>query len=74
MSTTSKISKILELLNDSQWHTLDEIQKKTELNRDQLQHVIAFFKEYQFIVTDDTKGELKLREDVRRFLTQDVTS
>jgi hypothetical protein len=74
VSTASKIARILELLNDSQWHTLDEVQKKTELNRDQLQQVIAFFKEYQFIVTSDTKGDIRLREDVRRFLTQNVTS
>jgi hypothetical protein len=73
LSTTTKIARIIELLSDNQWHTLGEVQKKTNLSMDQLQQVTAFLKEYQFIASD-TRGDIKLREAARRFLTQTVTS
>ena len=53
---------------------LGEVQKKTRLNKDQVQQIIAFLREYQFVTTNDTKEEIRLQEAVRRFLTQNVTS
>jgi len=74
VSTAAKIARILELLEDGQWHVLGDVQKKTRLNEDQVQQIVAFLKEYQFITADDAKGEIRLQEAVRKFLTQDVTS
>ena len=53
---------------------LGEVQKKTRLNKDQVQQIIAFLKEYQFVITSDTKEEIRIQEAVKRFLTQNVTS
>jgi hypothetical protein len=53
---------------------LDDVQKKTKLNKDQVQQVIAFLKEYQFVTTNDTTEEIRLEEAVRRFLAQNITS
>jgi hypothetical protein len=53
---------------------LGEVQKKSRLNKDQVQQIIAFLKEYQFVTANDTKEEIRLQEAVRRFLTQNVTS
>jgi transposase len=50
------------------------LQKETKLNENQVQQVIAFLKEYQFVTTNDTKEEIRLHEAVRRFLTQNVTT
>jgi hypothetical protein len=74
VSTASKISRILELLNDGQWHMLDDVQKKTKLDKDQLQQIVAFLKEYEFIATKDEKEEVRLQETARRFLAQNITS
>jgi len=74
VSTASKIARILELLNDGQWHMLDDVQKKTKLDKDQLQQIVAFLKEYEFIATKDEKEEVRLQETARRFLTQNITS
>ncbi|MCJ7767632.1 hypothetical protein MUP79_04515 [Candidatus Bathyarchaeota archaeon] len=53
---------------------LNDVQKKTRLNKDQVQQIIAFLKEYQFVTTNDTKEEIRLQEAARRFLAQNVTS
>jgi len=62
------------VLNDGQWHTLKEIQQKTELNKNQIHQITRFLKEYNFIIVDETNKEIKLEEAVRKFLTQTATS
>jgi transcription initiation factor IIE alpha subunit len=73
-STTSKIVKILEMLSDKQWYTLKEIQQKMKLNENQMQQIIGFLKEYNFIIINEKGKEIKLEETVRRFLTQKTMS
>lgn len=73
-STTSKIVKILEMLSDKQWYTLKEIQRKMKLNENQMQQIIGFLKEYNFIIINEKGKEIKLEETVRRFLTQKTMS
>jgi hypothetical protein len=72
--TTSKIAEILELLGDEQWHTLEEIQEKMKLNDNQMQQIVGFLKEYNFIVVNEKREEIRLEETVRRFLIQKTTS
>jgi len=74
VSTAGKIARILELLNDGQWHMLDDVRKKTRLDKDQLQQIVAFLKEYEFIMTKDEEEEIRLQVTARRFLAQNVTS
>jgi len=62
------------VLNDGQWYTLKEIQQKTELNKNQINQITRFLKEYNFIIVDETNKEIKLEENVRKFLTQTTTS
>jgi len=71
--TTSEISKILEMLSDGQWHLLEEIQQKTELDKNKTRQVMVFLKKYSFIVLDEAKKRIKLEEAVRNFLTQTAT-
>jgi hypothetical protein len=48
---------------------LDDVQKKTKLDKDQLQQIVAFLKEYEFIATKDEKEEIRLQETARRFFS-----
>jgi len=70
----SKVTKILEILNDEQWHTLKEIQEILELNEKQIRQIVKFLKEYGFIIANETNGEVKLEEAVGKFLMQNATS
>lgn len=72
--TTSKIAKILEILNDEQWHTLKEIQEKIQLNKSQLQQIIRFLKEYNFIIVDEESKGIRIEKTVQQFLTKDTRS
>ncbi|MGC9345275.1 MAG: hypothetical protein ACP5ER_00575 [Candidatus Bathyarchaeales archaeon] len=74
ISTTTKIAEILEMLNDGKWHTLEEIQQKTKMDKNQIQPIIEFLEEYNFIVMDEAKKKIKLDKTVQKFLTHATTS
>ena len=69
-----RIAGVLEILNDGKWHTLEEVQRKMNLNRNQIQHIAWFLKEYQFVIMDETKNKIRIEETVRKFLTQETTA
>lgn len=73
-STATKIAEVLEILNDGQWHTVEEIQRKMKLSKSQIQQITRFLKEYEFVTVDVAKKEMKLDEAVRKFLTEKITS
>jgi DNA-binding IclR family transcriptional regulator len=68
------MTRILEILNDGKWHTLNEIQQKTEIDQKQAEQAISFLKEYNFIITDKTKNKARLDEKIQQFLTRTATS
>jgi alpha-tubulin suppressor-like RCC1 family protein len=70
MSTASKITEILDLLNDGEWHKIREIEEKMRLEEKDIQQIVDFLKEYNFIVLEETKKAIKIEEKTRRFLVQ----
>jgi len=68
------MTKILEILYDGKWHTLYEIQQKTKLDKNQIQQVIEFLKEYGFISVDEMARKTILDKTVQKFLTQKSNS
>jgi predicted transcriptional regulator len=70
----SKIAEILEILIDEQWHTLKEIQQKMKINDAQVQQIVRFLKEYNFIIMDEANAAMKIEGTVQRFLAQKTTS
>lgn len=69
-STATKIANVLKILNVGKWHTLEEIQQKTNLDKNQIQQVIGFLERYCFITVDETTGKVMLKKTVQEFLTQ----
>jgi len=55
------LDKILELLQDSQWHSLDEIKARVSLSEDKLKKIVRFLEEQEFISEDKNKGEAKIK-------------
>lgn len=68
-ATARKIAEILEILTDGQWHLLEEIRQKMNLNNNQIQQIATFLKEYEFIAIDESRKEMRLEEAVKKFLT-----
>ncbi len=73
-TTSSKIAEILELLSDGKWRMLEEIQQKTKVDREQIQQIIEFLKEYDFVVLDETEKKIRLNKLAQKFLTQTATA
>jgi len=53
---------------------LEEIQQKARMDKNQIQRITEFLKEYNFIAVDEAKKKVKLDEIVQEFLTQTATS
>ncbi|HVP26485.1 MAG TPA: hypothetical protein VMT26_02310 [Candidatus Bathyarchaeia archaeon] len=47
-----------------------EIEEKIRLEEKDIQQIIDFLKEYNFIVLEETKKAIKIEEKTRRFLIQ----
>ncbi len=54
------LDEILELLKDSQWHSLDEIRAQVSLSEDKLKEIIRFLEEQEFISIDKNKMRAKI--------------
>ncbi len=69
-STAAKMTKMMEILNDGEWHTLKEIKQKTRLDKNQIQKVLKFLERYGFIAVDKTARKVILDKTVQKFLAQ----
>jgi len=63
----------LEILSDGKWHRLAEIQQVTGTNKDSIQRIVEFLSKYEFVISDQTKGRMKLNE-MAKFLAQTSTA
>jgi len=68
-----KVAEVLDILNDGNWHRLEEVRRKMNLNRNQIQQIAGFLKEYEFVAIDETQKRMRIEETVRKFLTQEAT-
>jgi len=68
------MAEILEILDDGRWHLISDLQTGTNLNANQSKEIIEFLKAYEFVAVDQKKDRVKLKEAVRKFLAQEVTS
>jgi predicted transcriptional regulator len=68
------MAEVLEILDDGHWHLIGELQNETNLDASQSKKIIEFLKAYEFVTVDQKKSRVKLKESVRKFLTQEVTS
>jgi predicted transcriptional regulator len=64
--TMEELDTILELINDSQWHSIEEIQKEVNLPSDKLNGVIRFLQEQAFV--DKQNGSLRITSAGLRLL------
>jgi hypothetical protein len=66
----SKITMILEILNDGKWHGMEELQQRMELDEYKVQEITTFLNKYDFATIDDTNKKVKINRDFQKFLAQ----
>jgi DNA-binding IscR family transcriptional regulator len=69
-----KIVGVLEKLSDGKWHSFEEIRKKMNLSRNQIQQIAGFLKQYEFVTVDGPEKRMRIEEAVRKFLMEEATS
>ena len=70
----SKITEFLELLRDGEWHKQDEIQKRMNLEKQEFQKIVAFLREYNFVLVEEVRKTIRIEENARKFLVQSPNS
>lgn len=70
----SKVTMILELLNDGKWHDTEEIQLRLELSEREFGEIEAFLAKYDFIKADPKNRRVKITRDFRRLQAQSHTN
>jgi len=65
-----EIEKIIDALNDGEWHELDEIGKKCELSGVKVERIVKFLAEYGFIEINGSGRKLKVGTSLQKFLDQ----
>lgn len=62
------------MLSDGRWHTLEEIQRKAEIDEVPLRRTVDFLNEYEFIMMDEAGKRAKLNKLAQEFLAQTPTA
>jgi DNA-binding IclR family transcriptional regulator len=63
--------EILELLaEDKEWHTVDEIARKTCVSRTEAADAVSFLASIKFIQLDKERKKARIDERTDRFLTE----
>jgi DNA-binding IclR family transcriptional regulator len=63
-------TEVLELLEDGEWHCVDELSLKMGVNKERVFIVLRFLENFGFIIVDSENGRVRLREDIREFLLE----
>ena len=58
-----KINSVLDALSDKQWHRIEELIAKTEIERDKVLKIVNFFRDYGFIEISMGGETVKLDKD-----------
>jgi predicted transcriptional regulator len=60
------IDRVMELLQDSQWHDIEEIKKETSASEDILNEILNFLQGQGYIIRENKK--LRIKSKGLRFL------
>ncbi|MBS7616103.1 hypothetical protein KEJ45_02745 [Candidatus Bathyarchaeota archaeon] len=61
---------MLETLSDGKWHTQAEIQQETRLKNVDVEKIIKFLKDYNFIMVEEKENKIKLNGSFRKLMLQ----
>ena len=65
---SAKLQNILELLSDGEFHELEELQMKTELNEKQTRTIVEFLTEYGFAEMHHENEKVRINKSTRNLL------
>ncbi len=66
----SKLTKILEILEDGKWHETDKLWQTMDLNDCEVGEITDFLGKYSFVEVDDEGKRMRINKDFRNILAQ----
>ena len=67
-----KLTRLLEILGDGEWHETDQLRQIMDLNDSEVEEIADFLRKYNFAEVDQTKKRLKINKDFKKILAQPV--
>jgi len=68
-----EIDEIVALLQNGQWHPLDDLITKTKLPKAQTHRILQFLTAYNLITLDRQQRQAKITPSLLKFLTENQT-
>jgi len=62
--------KILEILADNRWHKTDQMLERIPLPREELNQLLVFLANYDFLHYDEHEEKVKINREVSAFLKE----
>jgi predicted transcriptional regulator len=62
------VDKLLDVLKDGKWHSIEQIVQKTGIEEYKAKLVISFLEQFHFVHTDKKTGKIKLTALTKQFL------
>ena len=70
---SSKITMILDILSDGKWHEIKEMQQQAELDEQQVQEVIKFLSEFDFVKIDSANKKVRISRSFQKLMAETST-
>ncbi len=61
-----KLTRLLEILGDGNWHETDELRQLMDLNAFEVQRITDFLGKYDFAEVDEAKKRVRINKDFKR--------
>jgi len=61
------------MLDDGHWHDLEEIIKRSKLHKRQVDNILEFLVNYNFIDLDSNRQKVKINPSLMEFLKEEKT-
>jgi hypothetical protein len=66
----SKLSWLIELLNDGHWHSIDKLRRSIDFSEFEINEFIEFLSKYDLATLDGKGLKVKVNPDFRKLLVQ----
>ena len=68
-----EIDEIVALINNGQWHPLEEIINKSKLQKAKANKILQFLTDFNFITVDSKKKKARTTRSLLKFLNENQT-
>ncbi len=67
---TDKLTKLLDILEDGEWHETDKLRQMIDLNDSEVEEITDFLGKYSFVEIDEDRKHMRINKDFRKIPAQ----